>query len=85
MPLYEDAYVWLVDSQAVERFDGVKHAPAVDEGHNWIVCYRGWLKLEATNVDDAWFERLFKSDKDEWLFRLTKMPEGLGDWWYQSF
>jgi hypothetical protein len=85
MPLYEDAYVWLVDSQAVERFDGVEHAPAVDEGHNWIACYRGWLKLTATDVNDAWFERLFRAGKEEWHFRLSKMPKGLGDWWYRSY
>ncbi|KZL78235.1 hypothetical protein CT0861_07880 [Colletotrichum tofieldiae] len=72
MGFYVDSYVWLVDSRAVNRFQGV------EDGDN----YEGWMKLCSDNIYEAWFEKVTRSDKDYWIFERHEIPEGSGIMWY---
>jgi hypothetical protein len=84
--LYGDAYVWLVDSQAVGSFASFEdiQASASDTGGYWgNRCHNGWLKLEASLLDDAWFERLARFNDECYAFDRRESEPGCGDWWYE--
>ncbi|KFY87359.1 hypothetical protein V500_07004 [Pseudogymnoascus sp. VKM F-4518 (FW-2643)] len=67
--LYCYSYVWLVDSQAVKRFQGVEN------GDN----YDGWMKLCPDDTPEAaWFERTCASGKSFWIFERREIPQGSG-------
>ncbi|KAH8203192.1 hypothetical protein TruAng_002597 [Truncatella angustata] len=70
---YEDAYVWLIDSQAVGRYQGI----------NDVYNYNGLMKLELINIPDAWFERVPRFDDECHIFERGKAPDGSGDLWYR--
>lgn len=72
--LFSQAYVWLVDSQAVRRFQGVEDADN----------YNGWMKLSPSDIPDAWFERVARYESDYWTFERTEIPQGSGELWYNS-
>jgi hypothetical protein len=74
MALYGKAYRWLVDSQAVRRYEGV------DEEEN----YNRWVKLKASKIPDAWFERAPGSEDECYVFDREEVTEGSGDTWYQT-
>ncbi|KAF4930442.1 hypothetical protein CGCVW01_v000983 [Colletotrichum viniferum] len=46
--LYENSYVWLIDSRAAKRFHGVEDP----------VNYDGCMKLSVGDIYEAWFERI---------------------------
>ncbi|OBT80372.1 hypothetical protein VF21_00740 [Pseudogymnoascus sp. 05NY08] len=70
--LYCHSYVWLVDSQAVKRFQ------EGGDGDN----YDGWMKLCTEDIPDAWFERTRVSGKWLYTFERTEIPQGSGKLWY---
>ncbi|KAF6824879.1 hypothetical protein CMUS01_10055 [Colletotrichum musicola] len=67
--LYENSYVWLVDSRAAKRFQGV-------EGP---VDYDGCMKLRVDDIYEAWFERAARFEDLDWIF---KREEKDGERWY---
>jgi hypothetical protein len=82
--LYSDAYVWLVDSQAVKSFDSFEHVQASSSTADWANrCHNGWLKLEPMWLDNAWFERLARSQDEHWVFERYEREQGSGDWWFE--
>lgn len=68
-PLYEGAYIWLIDSRAAKRFSGV-------EGP---IDYNGLMKLRVDDIYEAWFERVARFEDSEWIFKRT---EEAGEKWY---
>lgn len=46
--LYENSYVWLIDSRAAKRFHGVEDP----------VNYDGCMKLSVGDIYEAWFGRI---------------------------
>jgi hypothetical protein len=83
--LYSDAYVWLVDSQAVESFVSFEHVQAISATADWANrCHNGWLKLEPMWVDNAWFERLARYQDEHWVFGRYEREQGSGNWWFES-
>ncbi|RYO97489.1 hypothetical protein DL765_011185 [Monosporascus sp. GIB2] len=72
--LWSHAYVWLVDSPAARRFQGV------NGGDN----YNGWMKLNPSDLPAAWFERVARFEDETWIFGRREIPEGSGDLWYHQ-
>ncbi|KAF3025527.1 hypothetical protein E8E14_009203 [Neopestalotiopsis sp. 37M] len=73
--IYGGAYLWLVDSRAVKRYEGI------DDEEN----YNGLMKLEALQIPYAWFGEITHRREDEsWIFARREIPEGSGDMWFQS-
>ncbi len=74
-------YVWLVDSQAVARFDPENEQEAYEPYVDPLCppCYRGWVKIGCGNIPDAWFERLARMADDEYVFACEEWE---GDWRY---
>jgi hypothetical protein len=84
--LYDDAYVWLVDSQAVRSFVSFEHIRAISLFEDWAKrCHNGWLKLSPSDMRYAWFERLMCWESEGYVFDRTEKRgyEGSGDWWYK--
>ncbi|KAK6224552.1 hypothetical protein QIS74_02879 [Colletotrichum tabaci] len=71
---YIDSYVWLVDSRAVNRYQGV------EDGDN----YEGWMRLCSEDIYYAWFEKAGRSASDHWTFEQREIPPGSGIKWYQA-
>lgn len=72
-------YVWLVDSQAVARFDPDNNSDYY-ESNDWLApCHRGWVKLHCADIPNAWFERLARASDDEYVFSCEEWDR---DWWY---
>ncbi|KAF3812007.1 hypothetical protein GCG54_00002959 [Colletotrichum gloeosporioides] len=69
--LYENSYVWLIDSRAAKRFQGVED-PA---------SYDGCMKLSVGDIYEAWFERVARFEDLDWIFELE---ERAGERWYSS-
>ncbi|KAI8166565.1 hypothetical protein KHU50_006766 [Colletotrichum sp. SAR 10_65] len=67
--LYENSYVWLVDSRAAKRFQGVEDP----------VNYDGCMKLSVGDVYEAWFERAARFEDLEWTFEREEKD---GEKWY---
>ncbi|RYP68288.1 hypothetical protein DL771_006790 [Monosporascus sp. 5C6A] len=72
--LWAHAYVWLVDSPVVRRFQGVNDA------HN----YNGLMKLNPSDLPAAWFERVARFEDEAWIFGRREIPEGSSDLWYRQ-
>lgn len=72
MSLFSDAYVWLVDAQAVRRFQGV------EDGDN----YSGWMRMRASEIAEAWFERAGRYESENWIFERLEDPAEPGIYWY---
>ncbi|KAL5352384.1 hypothetical protein ACLOAV_002332 [Pseudogymnoascus australis] len=72
--LYCYSYVWLVDSQAVKRFQGVENG-----GH-----YDGWMKLCTEDIYDAWFERTNARGTWRYIFERMDIPKVPGKLWYRA-
>ncbi|KAF4482118.1 hypothetical protein CGGC5_v010001 [Colletotrichum fructicola Nara gc5] len=67
--LYENSYVWLVNSRAAKRFQGVEDP----------VNYDGCMKLSVGDIYEAWFERAARFEDLEWNF---EREEKAGEKWY---
>ncbi|KFY80131.1 hypothetical protein V499_00967 [Pseudogymnoascus sp. VKM F-103] len=72
--LYCYSYVWLVDSQAVKRFQGVEDSDNYD----------GWMKLCTEDIYDAWFERTNACGKWLYTFERKDIPKLPGKLWYSA-
>jgi hypothetical protein len=82
--LYGEAYVWLVDSEAVRSFVRFEHVQADCAMVDWENrCHNGWLKREAMGLDDAWFERLARFQDEHYVFCRRERRKGSGDWWFE--
>ncbi|RYP89407.1 hypothetical protein DL769_000058 [Monosporascus sp. CRB-8-3] len=69
---WSHAYIWLVDSPTVRRFQGVNDADN----------YNGWMKPNPSDLPAAWFERVARFEDEAWIFGRREIPEGSGDLWY---
>ena len=67
-------YVWLVDSLAVLRYQGIDN---VDN-------YNGLMQLNPSDISTAWFERVARFDSEFWIFDRSEGSDGAGDKWYQG-
>ncbi|KAI8238778.1 hypothetical protein K4K57_002541 [Colletotrichum sp. SAR 10_99] len=56
--LYENSYVWLIESRAAKRFQGVEDA----------VNYDGCMKLSVGDIYEAWFDRVARFEDLDWIF-----------------
>jgi hypothetical protein len=74
MSLYDDAYLWLVDTQAVRRYKGM----------NTAENYNGLMRLQAYEIPGAWFERAPRWEDACHIFDRVEAPEGSGQLWFQS-
>ncbi|KAI4597530.1 hypothetical protein KJ359_004232 [Pestalotiopsis sp. 9143b] len=74
MSLYDDAYLWLVDSQAVRRYKGIDTAED----------YNGLMRLQACEIPDAWFERAPRWEDACHIFNRVEAPKGSGQLWFRS-
>lgn len=72
MDLYDEAYLWLVDSQAVRRYKGI------DDAEN----YNGLMRLQASDIPDAWFERAPRWEDACHIFKRVESPKGSGNMWF---
>ncbi|KAI8253298.1 hypothetical protein K4K58_007254 [Colletotrichum sp. SAR11_239] len=72
--LWAGSFVWLIDSLAVKRFQGVEDADN----------YNGLMKLSPEDLPDAWFERAGRFSSDFWTFDREEIPEGSGEKWYRQ-
>ncbi|OBT63851.1 hypothetical protein VE03_06582 [Pseudogymnoascus sp. 23342-1-I1] len=77
--LYCYSYVWLVDPQAVKRFQG---GGEYEIGDNYGRNYDGWMKLCTEDIPEVWFERARASGNSVRTFERREMPEGSGKFWY---
>ncbi|KAL0936260.1 uncharacterized protein CTRU02_208475 [Colletotrichum truncatum] len=74
----DSAYLWLLDSRAVEDWDG-------EDG-----SFRGWMKMEAGYIGYAWFQRARRMDREKhiltnrWAVTTHLVPEGSGDYWFEA-
>lgn len=71
--LFEFTYVWLVDSLAVLRYQGI------DDADN----YNGLMKLNPSDISTAWFEKVTRFSSEFWTFDRSEHSDGSGDKWYQ--
>ncbi|KAJ0273976.1 hypothetical protein COL940_009572 [Colletotrichum noveboracense] len=67
--LFENSYVWLVDSRAAKRFQGVEDP----------VNYDGCMKLSVGDIYEAWFERVARFEDLDWIFEREEKD---GEKWY---
>ncbi|KAK2777867.1 hypothetical protein CKAH01_11913 [Colletotrichum kahawae] len=72
--LWAGSFVWLIDSLAVKRFQGVEDADN----------YGGLMKLSPEDLPDAWFERAGRFSSDFWTFDRAEIPDGSGEKWYRQ-
>ncbi|KAJ0336073.1 hypothetical protein COL922a_008403 [Colletotrichum nupharicola] len=70
--LWTGSFLWLIDSLAIKRFQGVEDADN----------YSGFMKLSPENLPDAWFERAGRFSSDPWTFDCVEIPEGSGEKWF---
>lgn len=80
---YAQPYVWLVDSQAVARFDPENQSESYEAHADPLrpPCYRGWVKIGCADIPNAWFERLARAADDEYVFACEEWD---GDWRYSE-
>ncbi|KAF5510203.1 hypothetical protein CGCS363_v003772 [Colletotrichum siamense] len=67
--LYENSYVWLIESRAAKRFQGVEDA----------VNYDGCMKLSVGDIYEARFERVARFEDLDWISEREKKD---GEKWY---
>ncbi|ETS85605.1 hypothetical protein PFICI_03630 [Pestalotiopsis fici W106-1] len=73
--VYGRPYLWLIDSQAVRRYQGI------DDMEN----YNGLMKLKARDIPYAWFQRAPRSEDEYHIFKRSEAPDGSGVWFVGSF
>lgn len=72
--LFELSYVWLIDSLAVLRYQGI------DDAGN----YNGLMKLNPSIISQAWFEKVSRFGSENWAFDRYECLDGSGNKWYQA-
>jgi hypothetical protein len=70
-------YVWLVDAQAVRDF--IRGIETNTQG-------RGWMKIEAGDLHDAWFlsVRMLMKGDEEVKLECCETTVGSGDFWHSG-
>lgn len=70
-------------------FDSTASAPSrqiqtlTDSGIRAGLSRRGWIKIEAENVDDLWHEKLRRWDKSDEVACSEQEIDGCKDYWYE--
>ncbi|KAH6988493.1 hypothetical protein EDB80DRAFT_730179 [Ilyonectria destructans] len=68
-----DGWLWLFDYQSIRDYDPSTHPPG----------YRGWMKLEVADVEQAMFYKAGRLDKDDKTVecKLTEETDGSMSFW----
>ncbi|KAK8062763.1 cytochrome P450 oxidoreductase [Apiospora hydei] len=79
------AFLWIFEPWFIRHSAPYTIETSFCYDHSWVLTRRGWMKIEAEDLDDLWFYRFQRSNKEEeHLASKEQEIDGVKDHWYDS-